>query len=275
MAEARVIVPRSALLGAPASAPRVRAATPCVAILPPTSDFSFAFRAFMLAHPLAQRGIASVLPGARCRPPRVVARRRSRVARAPLPVIPYYATRKPHAQFRACLLQVSDLFSLGAGVASETSVLFNELEREFGFGPFGVTGLSLGGYLAAQLACVIERDLACVPIVLPRSARCARSSHCCRQRRCALTVATRVSLVFTRGVLSTVTDTSPGSALSRTAESPARRAALLRAIELGEDDFAMPESEFDSPAAHLLANVLEHLTGCARWRAPSTEYSHL
>ena len=96
----------------------------------------------MLAQPLAQRGIASVLP-----------------------IVPFYASRKPKDQFRACLLHVSDLFSLGAGVSVETStmyvcvassVLFSpivhhppifsfDILEEQNFGPFGVTGISLGG----------------------------------------------------------------------------------------------------------------------------------
>ena len=55
--------------------------------------------------------------------------------------------------------------------------------------------------MAAQLACVVERDLACVPIVLPRSA----------------------SGVFTRGVLSRVVDSAEGSVLDQEATDPVSR----------------------------------------------------
>lgn len=112
---------------------------PVVCVLPPTSDFSTIFRLQLLGKPLAARGIGSLLP-----------------------TIPFYAHRKPRGQTRACLSYLSDLFAIGAGTVSETMAVFHEL-RERGFGALGSTGISLGGYVTAALACSSPLDLACVP----------------------------------------------------------------------------------------------------------------
>lgn len=171
---------------------------PLVCLMPPTADFTFAARQHFLGRPLAQRGIASLIP-----------------------MIPFYAERKPPEQFRACLLTVSDLFSLGAGVVSETAGVFNVFCDERRFGAFGVSGYSLGGYLAAQVACVSDRPLACVPIVVPRSA----------------------TAVFTRGVLSRVVDFAGD--LRAEVLDPRRRQLILDAVDLREDDFVLPRALFD------------------------------
>lgn len=206
-------------------------------------------------------------------------------------MIPFYAERKPADQFRACLCSVTDLFALGAGVIAETSGLFNVLQDESSiqrlgvrFGAFGISGYSLGGYLAAQFACVSDRELACVPIVLPRSA----------------------TSVFTRGVLSRIVDFRGG--LRADVVDPLRRQMILDAVELREADFTIPRSLFDrdvepsyfqrflhthfSPLAsswlgnwlgalppasnaeeiretmYFFANFLEHMTNLASFSAP-------
>lgn len=245
-------------------------AVPLVALMPPTADFTYAARLRFLAAPLAQRGIASLVP-----------------------MIPFYADRKPADQFRACLLSVSDLFALGAGVIGETSGLFNVLQDEssvqrsgYRFDAFGISGYSLGGYLAAQFACVSDRELACVPIVLPRSA----------------------TSVFTRGVLSRIVDFRGG--LRADVVDPQRRQRILDAVALREADFTIPRSLFDqdvepsyferflhknfSPLAsswlgnlfgaspspdsdaeeiretmYFFANFLEHMTNLASFSAPA------
>jgi hypothetical protein len=231
--------------------------TPLVCLMPPTADFTFAARLHFLGVPLAKRGIASLIP-----------------------MIPFYADRKPPEQFRACLLTVGDLFSLGAGVVSETAGLFNLFGDEGRFSAFGVSGYSLGGYLAAQVALVVDRELACVPIVVPRSA----------------------TAVFTRGVLSRVVDFA-GDMRAEVLD-PARRQLILDAVELQEKDFVFPRSVFSGgveadqwsvskivrthfspllsdwllrappPPAELretmyvFANVLEHMTNLGAFNSP-------
>lgn len=48
---------------------------------------------------------------------------------------------------RSILCNVSDIFVMGACLILESLVLFHWCERE-GFGPLGVTGLSMGGHVS-------------------------------------------------------------------------------------------------------------------------------
>uniref|UniRef100_A0A8C6SJG4 Abhydrolase domain containing 18 n=1 Tax=Neogobius melanostomus TaxID=47308 RepID=A0A8C6SJG4_9GOBI len=61
---------------------------------------------------------------------------------------PYYGVRKPKDQLRSCLKNVSDLFVMGGALILESSVLLRWLERE-GYWPLGMTGISMGGYMAS------------------------------------------------------------------------------------------------------------------------------
>ena len=61
---------------------------------------------------------------------------------------PFYGTRKPVDQKRSSLRNVSDIFVMGGCLILETIALLNWLRRE-GFGPLGVTGISMGGHNAA------------------------------------------------------------------------------------------------------------------------------
>ncbi|XP_059919456.1 protein ABHD18 isoform X1 [Gadus macrocephalus] len=61
---------------------------------------------------------------------------------------PYYGYRKPKDQLRSCLKNVSDLLVMGGALILESAVLLNWLERE-GFWPLGMTGISMGGYMAS------------------------------------------------------------------------------------------------------------------------------
>ena len=45
------------------------------------------------------------------------------------------------------LLHVTDLFVMGGALVLECIVLLNWLQRE-GFGPLGITGISLGGHVS-------------------------------------------------------------------------------------------------------------------------------
>lgn len=61
---------------------------------------------------------------------------------------PYYGYRKPKDQLRSSLKNVSDLFVMGGALVLESAVLLNWLERE-GYGPLGMTGVSMGGHMAS------------------------------------------------------------------------------------------------------------------------------
>ncbi|CAL9706486.1 unnamed protein product [Knipowitschia caucasica] len=61
---------------------------------------------------------------------------------------PYYGLRKPKDQLRSCLKNVSDLFVMGGALILESTVLLRWLERE-GYWPLGMTGISMGGYMAS------------------------------------------------------------------------------------------------------------------------------
>ncbi|XP_042349068.1 protein ABHD18 [Plectropomus leopardus] len=61
---------------------------------------------------------------------------------------PYYGYRKPKDQLRSCLKNVSDLFVMGGALILESTVLLRWLERE-GYWPLGMTGISMGGYMAS------------------------------------------------------------------------------------------------------------------------------
>ncbi|XP_064417132.1 protein ABHD18 [Latimeria chalumnae] len=61
---------------------------------------------------------------------------------------PYYGYRKPQEQVRSCLQNVSDLFVMGGALILESAALLHWLERE-GYGPLGMTGISMGGHMAS------------------------------------------------------------------------------------------------------------------------------
>ncbi|KAF3693544.1 Protein ABHD18 [Channa argus] len=61
---------------------------------------------------------------------------------------PYYGYRKPKDQLRSSLKNVSDLFVMGGALILESTVLLRWLERE-GYWPLGITGISMGGYMAS------------------------------------------------------------------------------------------------------------------------------
>ncbi|XP_023575253.1 protein ABHD18 isoform X2 [Octodon degus] len=61
---------------------------------------------------------------------------------------PYYGCRKPKDQLRSSLKNVSDLFVMGGALVLESAALLHWLERE-GYGPLGMTGISMGGHMAS------------------------------------------------------------------------------------------------------------------------------
>ncbi|EHA97697.1 hypothetical protein GW7_10902 [Heterocephalus glaber] len=61
---------------------------------------------------------------------------------------PYYILLKPKDQVRSSLKNVSDLFVMGGALVLESAALLHWLERE-GYGPLGMTGISMGGHMAS------------------------------------------------------------------------------------------------------------------------------
>ncbi|XP_026472207.1 protein ABHD18-like isoform X3 [Ctenocephalides felis] len=92
---------------------------------------------------------------------------------------PFYGLRKPKDQVRSCLHNVTDIFVMGGCLVLESLVLFHWCERN-GFGPLGVTGLSMGGHMASLAATNWPKPIVLVPCLSWSTA----------------------SAVFTRGVLS-------------------------------------------------------------------------
>ncbi|KAJ8979879.1 hypothetical protein NQ317_017502 [Molorchus minor] len=75
---------------------------------------------------------------------------------------PYYGVRKPHDQLRSSLHYVSDIFVMGGSLILECLVLLNWCES-LGFGPLGVTGISMGGHMASLAASNWPKPLVLVP----------------------------------------------------------------------------------------------------------------
>lgn len=61
---------------------------------------------------------------------------------------PYYGVRKPKDQLRSSLHYVTDIFVMGGCLMLECLVLLRWLEQQ-GFGPLGVSGVSMGGHVSA------------------------------------------------------------------------------------------------------------------------------
>ncbi|XP_059050549.1 protein ABHD18 [Achroia grisella] len=75
---------------------------------------------------------------------------------------PFYGLRKPTDQVRSSLHNVSDIFVMGGCLILESLVLFHWCERN-GYGPLGVTGLSMGGHMASLAATNWPKPLVLVP----------------------------------------------------------------------------------------------------------------
>ncbi|XP_075056084.1 protein ABHD18 [Mixophyes fleayi] len=75
---------------------------------------------------------------------------------------PYYGCRKPKDQLRSSLKNVSDLFVMGGALVLETAALLHWLERE-GYGPLGLTGISMGGHMASLAVTNWPKPIPLVP----------------------------------------------------------------------------------------------------------------
>lgn len=104
-----------------------------------TGDHGFSRRRRLMARPLLKHGIASVMLEN-----------------------PFYGSRKPKEQTFSGLLHVNDLFVMGCCVMLECSVIMHWLKQN-GYGPLGLTGISLGGHLASLAATIWPEKVALVP----------------------------------------------------------------------------------------------------------------
>lgn len=75
---------------------------------------------------------------------------------------PFYGLRKPKEQRASSLQNVSDIFVMGGCLVLESLVLLNWCERN-GYGPLGITGLSMGGHMASLAATNWPKPLVLVP----------------------------------------------------------------------------------------------------------------
>ncbi|XP_077156449.1 protein ABHD18 isoform X2 [Paroedura picta] len=75
---------------------------------------------------------------------------------------PYYGCRKPKDQLRSSLKNVSDLFVMGGALVLESAALLHWLERE-GYGPLGMTGISMGGHMASLAVSNWPKPLPLIP----------------------------------------------------------------------------------------------------------------
>lgn len=134
VAHARLLQPKD---------PRHRKA--CVLHLAGTGDHTWS-RRMNLGGPLLQQGIATMVLES-----------------------PFYGARKPHYQFASQLLRVSDLLTLGRATIEESLCLLDWAGRH-GFARLGMCGFSMGGVHASMVASLYPGQVACTPLLAPRSA---------------------------------------------------------------------------------------------------------
>ncbi|EZA47142.1 hypothetical protein X777_16607 [Ooceraea biroi] len=75
---------------------------------------------------------------------------------------PFYGLRKPDDQKRSSLHNVCDIFIMGGCLIMESIILLNWCEQQ-GFGPLGITGLSMGGHMASLAATNWPKPISLVP----------------------------------------------------------------------------------------------------------------
>ncbi|KAJ1217034.1 hypothetical protein NDU88_004630 [Pleurodeles waltl] len=73
-----------------------------------------------------------------------------------------HGCRKPKDQVRSSLKNVSDLFVMGGALVLESAALLHWLERE-GYGPLGLTGISMGGHMASLAVTNWPKPIPLVP----------------------------------------------------------------------------------------------------------------
>uniref|UniRef100_A0A914WPW2 Protein ABHD18 n=1 Tax=Plectus sambesii TaxID=2011161 RepID=A0A914WPW2_9BILA len=84
---------------------------------------------------------------------------------------PFYGSRKPKDQVRSSLNNVCDLFVMGACLVMESLVLLQWCEQQ-GYGPLGLTGLSMGGHMASLAATNWPKPVSLAPCLSWTTASC-------------------------------------------------------------------------------------------------------
>ncbi|XP_064481317.1 protein ABHD18-like isoform X2 [Ornithodoros turicata] len=84
---------------------------------------------------------------------------------------PFYGLRKPKDQVRSNLHCVSDIFVMGGCLVLESLALLHWCERE-GFGPLGITGISMGGHMASLAGANWHKPLGIIPCLSWTTASC-------------------------------------------------------------------------------------------------------
>lgn len=106
-----------------------------------TGDHSYFRRQYLLVEDMLKDGVGSILVQN-----------------------PFYGDRKPPNQFRSSLENVTDLFVMGAALIAECNHLFNWSET-LGYGPFAISGVSMGGFMAQLAGSNSQRPISIVPIL--------------------------------------------------------------------------------------------------------------
>lgn len=84
---------------------------------------------------------------------------------------PFYGLRKPKDQVRSNLHCVSDIFVMGGCLVLESMALLHWCERE-GFGPLGITGISMGGHMASLAGANWYKPIGIIPCLSWTTASC-------------------------------------------------------------------------------------------------------
>lgn len=112
---------------------------PAVILVAGTGDHGYHNRCELMAKPLLAYGITTIILEN-----------------------PFYGPRKPVEQFSSGLLHVNDLFIMGCCVSLECSALLHWLKKK-GYGPLGLSGISLGGHMVSLAATIWPERLALIP----------------------------------------------------------------------------------------------------------------
>ncbi|GAX77241.1 hypothetical protein CEUSTIGMA_g4688.t1 [Chlamydomonas eustigma] len=121
----------------------------CVLILAATGDQGFN-RRLNLGSPLLKHGVTSIVLES-----------------------PYYGARRPNDQRGSKLRVVSDLLTLGWATIFESICLLHLMSNRMGHDRMCISGLSMGGVHACMTAGLYAKDVACAPLLAPRSAAVA------------------------------------------------------------------------------------------------------
>jgi len=182
-----------------------------------TGDHGFHRRREMIAKPLLRHNIASLLLEN-----------------------PFYGRRKPSNQKRSSLHYVTDLFVMGSCLILEGLVLLYWLKKN-GYGPLGLTGVSMGGHMASLAATNWSEPLVVVPCMSWTSA----------------------SVVWTNGVMSS---SLPWKLLQKQLVDDVRYDEMLTEAE--HDDGVMTSSSRCVNAVTYMRRLMDHMTHLRHYETP-------